>query len=102
MDIYETLTPLKDNPEQFQMVVDEIFEKYYTTIPPERLELAKKFQWQIDTKLQHYKDPIARMNKMVELFWEGFNKFQNALNEDAVKEQPQSTGKILSFTDRKK
>lgn len=45
-----------------------------------RLEL-ERLQFRIDRELRNYKDPVARMNKMVELFWEGFAEFDNALQE---------------------
>ncbi len=41
-----------------------------------RLRL-QQMQWRIDAELRKYKDPVARMNRMVEIFWEGFNEFND-------------------------
>lgn len=47
---------------------------------PQKLWRLRKIQAGIDRELRRYKDPVARMNKMVELFWKGFAKFHRALN----------------------
>jgi len=40
----------------------------------------QQLQFRIDRELRKYKDPVAKMNKMVELFWEGVNEFNQVLN----------------------
>ena len=45
-----------------------------------KLEL-QRLQFRIDRELRNYKDPVARMNKMVVLFWEGFKEFDEVLNK---------------------
>jgi len=40
----------------------------------------QQLQFRIDRELHKYKDPVAKMNKMVELFWEGVNEFNQVLN----------------------
>ena len=54
--------------------------KYIDSIedPDRRLKL-EQLQWRIDADLRKYKDPVARMNRMVELFWEGVNEFNDVL-----------------------
>ena len=47
---------------------------------PERKLKLEQLQWKIDGELRKYKDPVARMNRMVELFWEGFKEFQEVMN----------------------
>lgn len=46
---------------------------------PERLKKLQQIQWKIDGQLRKYKDPIARSNKMQEIFWEGVREFITAL-----------------------
>lgn len=36
-------------------------------------------QWKIDQQLRKYTDPLAKMNKMVELFWDGFMDLHEVL-----------------------
>jgi len=47
--------------------------------PDRRLRL-EQLQFRIEGQLRNYKDPVARMNKMVEIFWEGVKEFQDVLN----------------------
>lgn len=49
-------------------------------IPEEKRQGMRQLQWKIDGELRKFKDPVARMNKMIELFWKGFNEFQLAVN----------------------
>lgn len=79
LQIYEALLELKDHPELFDEKVDSIWEEFYSGLTPERAQRAKQFRWQIEGQLRGYKDPVARMNKMIELFWRGFQTFQLAL-----------------------
>lgn len=56
-------------------------EDFLNSLPPERQQRMKAFQWRLEQDLRHYKDPVARMNKMVEIFWEGVYKFEDALRK---------------------
>ncbi len=55
---------------------DEVIETYISSLPEERQQPLRQLQWTIDGELRKYKDPIAKMNKMAELFWNGVFKFQ--------------------------
>ncbi len=57
---------------------DKVIETYISSLPEERQQRLRQLQWTIDGELRKYKDPIAKMNKMTELFWNGFSKFQEA------------------------
>lgn len=46
---------------------------------PERKKRLQQYQWRLDRELSKYKDPIARYNRMVELFWEGVIELKTAL-----------------------
>lgn len=52
---------------------------FIENLPPERRKKMEQLQWKIDGELLKYKNPIARMNKMAELFWEGVNKFNEVI-----------------------
>lgn len=84
----------KNDPDLFEVRCRELIEDVISSCPPERQERLRQYQWKIDQTLSGYKDPIARMNKMVELFWEGVGKFQNALEG---KTPPQTTAKVLNL-----
>jgi hypothetical protein len=78
---YELLSKLyKDDPEEFERERKRILESYFDSLPEERQKKARQIQWQIEGELRKYKDPIARMNRMVELFWEQTNEFKDTLN----------------------
>ncbi len=79
---FETLSGLyKTDPEQFQKTTRQMIEDYITSIPD---EVSRKrcagIQFKLDHELSKYHDPIARMNKMIEIFWEGVHQLHNALN----------------------
>jgi hypothetical protein len=74
-ELYQT------DPDAFEVRRQEMIEDFITTLPEEKQTAMRQLQWRIDGELSKYKDPIARMNKMVELFWEGFAELNKALNE---------------------
>ena len=71
MSLFDKLVELRDDPEAFQEVFEQCLQEYLDTLTPERRLKAEQLQWKIDGTLRKYKDPVARMNKMAELFWEG-------------------------------
>lgn len=84
LQIYEELSKLKDNPDQFEEKSNEIWEQFFATLTKEEEKRARRFKWQLDGQLRGYQDPQARLNKMIELFWQGFQTFQLALNEPSA------------------
>lgn len=80
--IYNTLVELKDDPEAFNAKLDEIWEQIYQSLgSEERIRKARQQKWQFDAQLRHYKDPQARLNKAIEMFWQGVNTFHQSLTE---------------------
>lgn len=105
---FEGLVELfKEDPEAFEEYRKERIEKHITEMCgdcPERLERCRRFQWRMEQELAKYKDPLARYNAMVSIFWEQFEEFQTALNQfheplSEVQEQKQSAD-ILEFPKR--
>ena len=81
LDIYETLLKVKDDPLKMEENGRKLIKDYINSLPSEeRKKRAEQLQWNIDAQLHGIKDPITRMNKMVEIFWFEFSKFQVALN----------------------
>jgi hypothetical protein len=77
---FEDLKTLSEsNPDAVEEKVQEILEEYIQTLAPERQQRARAYNWRVQQELRKFKDPIARMNKMVEMFWKGVRQFQTAL-----------------------
>lgn len=78
-----TFDELKDlfesDPDAAEEKVKEILEEYIQTLEPERQQRARAYNWRVQQELRNFNDPIARMNKMVEMFWKGVQEFQQAL-----------------------
>jgi len=68
-DLYKT------DPEAFERKVRGDIERVICDADPQYRDRLRGMQFEIDAKLGKYKDPVARFNKMVELFWDGVNKF---------------------------
>ncbi len=77
----ELKTLFETDPAAAEEKVKEILEDHISTLEPERQQRARAFQWRLEHDLRKFKDPIARMNKMVELFWKGVEQFQTALTQ---------------------
>lgn len=74
--------------------IDEVIER----ARPEHQARLRAMQSGIDRVLARYRDPVARMNKMVELFWNGVRTFEDAHRGKF----PQRTEAIvISFPERK-
>lgn len=72
-------------------------EDYIKSLPPEHQERARQFQWRIDQQLNRYKG-IQRYNKMVELFWEGVDRFQKILENPSSmlpKQKPDNVIRLI-------
>lgn len=93
----------KTDPEKFRTVSRQMIEDYIAGIPD---EISKRkcagIQFKLDHELRKYQDPIARMNKMVEIFWHGVNQFNNALNGNVeIKENNRSDTVVLLTSSKK-
>ena len=80
-DTFNELSDLYDtNPLAAEVKAKQILEDYIATLPEERQQRARAYNWRIQQELRKFKDPVARMNKMVEMFWDGVKDFQSALD----------------------
>lgn len=69
----------KTNPEAFDEYRKELLEELFNKLPKKKQKHARQLQWKIESELRKYKDPIAKMNKMVEMFWEGVYEFKDVM-----------------------
>jgi hypothetical protein len=90
----------KEDPQKFEKcqraAITEFIESRSTETHKQRLRC---FQWKLEQELNHYKDPIARLNIMVEKFWAGVINFDNVLKGPPP---PKNSNNVISFTPKKK
>jgi hypothetical protein len=98
---FDTMSQLyKDDPEQFRIQTRAMLDEYVQSIQdPVSRKKCEGLQFKIDNELKHYQDPLARMNKMVEIFWKGAYTFRDALKGTYV--EPTYEAKILDFKSNK-
>ncbi len=63
----------ESDPVEFERVRTELLEDLIATAPVDRQDQLKAKQWRIEHELNKFNDPIARMNKMVSILWDGVN-----------------------------
>jgi len=68
------------DPEQFERESRAIIEKTIASFPEHHRKRARGLQFKIDRTLASCNDPLSRMNKMVEIFWEHFRQFHDILH----------------------
>lgn len=78
VNIYESL--VNCTPEEFEEKSQKIIDDFVDSLPQERKIKMQQQQWRLEMELRKYKDPVARMNRMIELLWSGFFEFQDAIN----------------------
>jgi len=78
--IYDKLIKLMENePEAFEKAKEELIEEFIMEQPEDKREQLRQKQWLIDGELRKYKNPTARLNRMIEMFYEQVRQFQVAL-----------------------
>jgi hypothetical protein len=83
IDIYEKLNKVRqEDPDAFEREANLIRNEFFDSIEDDERRLhLQQLQFRLDGELRHYKDPVARMNKMVEIFWKGVNEFQQTIGK---------------------
>lgn len=87
-DFDDLVRMYQEDPDGFDRERREVINDFIEHLPNENCKLkARQLQFRIDRELHSFKDPTARMNRMVELFWEEVKEFQYVLatcqeNED--------------------
>jgi len=89
----------QENPEEFvALAKDKIYDYIYSIPDSQRQEQLMALQCKIDRDLSRYVDPIARMNRMVELFWIQVRLLDDALNgKHSAKTTPETPNNIIKF-----
>jgi len=69
------------DPEEFKKVTDAMITATIDALPLGRQQKTRAKQWRLTQELSKYKDPIARLNRFVVLFWEGVSEFDHAIKQ---------------------
>jgi len=95
----------EESPHEFEKVREELIAQYIDSLPSDvRKCRIRGEQFKIDACLDKHKDPINRMNKMVELFWKGFGEFNDAVHGRIKKPKKSETSRVIpvNFTQKGK
>ena len=68
------------SPAELDSYRQEQVEEFIQTLPEDRQQRARQFQWRIDQELTRFRDPTQRFNHMVAMFWGGVTRLQSALS----------------------
>ena len=104
-EILTQLTGLyQKNPDRFEELRKQLITQTIEKFPAEHRKRAHGMQFMIESRLRKYKDPVVRMNKMVEIFWEQFGLFQDVLEDPArvVAERQENRKQAVVVPFRKK
>lgn len=100
--VVERLSGLyQEDPGRFEQLSREIIRQTIESFPEHHRKRAQGLQFRIDCALRGYRDPVARMNRMVEIFWEYFQQFYDVLHdpEKVLKEREgeATSAKVIPF-----
>ena len=104
-EMFDRLEELyRSDPEAFEAMRKLLIEQTIERFPVEHRARAYGLQFRIDAELRHYRDPIARMNRMVEIFWEGVRRFQETIADPArvlhCRQEEKADCKVIPFPDK--
>ncbi len=88
--------------DKFEATRKELLQTAIDSYPDEYRKRAQGIQFELDCELRKYKNPVARMNRMVELFWEKFEEFNLVINEPtsvcAAREKASTPAKVIALS----
>lgn len=94
LDLYS-----ENNPDKFEAIRAELIEALLESFPDEYRQRARGIQFALDCELRKYKNPVSRMNRMVEIFWKQVDEFQAAVNNpltlSSAKKCQQKPAKVI-------
>ncbi len=95
----------RDDPDAFEDLRRQLIEEAIENFPPEYRARAQGIQFRLDQELNLCKDPISRMNRMVEIFWEGVQQFEAVIrNPEGYMEQKRraAPGEVIPLRGEKR
>ncbi len=91
------------DPDKFEKIAKKMIEDAINCARPENRERMRAKQWRLEQELEKIKDPVARMNRMVVIFWEGVNDFKRVLTNPPESLTPSKKSKpynIIEFKNK--
>ncbi len=89
----------ENDPDKFEALRSEIIRTAIESFPERSRQRSYGIQFALDCELRKYKHPIARMNRMTEIFWAKVYEFNLALNNPqavmAEKEETREPAKVI-------
>jgi len=84
----------QSDPAEFERLSRQLIRQTIENFPEHHQKRAQGLQFRIDCMLSRYHDPVARMNRMVEIFWDYFQQFHDAFHnpEKLLSEQRSNKG----------
>ncbi|PLX92098.1 MAG: hypothetical protein C0621_10120 [Desulfuromonas sp.] len=89
------------DPEAFERRREALLQQLLETFPEDARQRAQQWQFRLDATLARYHHPLARMNKMVELFWEGVHTFKYTLDHPSPLKEKRPSAKVIPLFRRK-
>jgi Protein of unknown function (DUF3135) len=101
--IIERLSGLyQTDPVEFERLSRALIKNTIDNFPESHQKRARGLQFKLDCVLSKYHDPVARMNKMIEIFWENFQHFHDAFHNPEKllheREHSQRPAKVISLS----
>ena len=90
----------KSSPEAFEDYRTKFIKRAITDLCadcPECLKRCERFQWRLEQDLNKFKNPIARYNRLVELFWKQTEEFKHITSTFELPEKPTHTATVVDF-----
>lgn len=76
MTFEDKVAMAQNDPAGFSRLSEQVIANYINGIEnPEQKLKMQQAQFRLQSQLRKYKDPVARFNKMVSLFWQQVNEF---------------------------
>ncbi len=94
----------RDDADEFERCRRLLIDRTIESFPPEHRRRGYGLQFRLDLELGRYRDPLARMNRMVEIFWDGVHRFREVLDDPqryAADQTPPNPGKVIPLPHRK-
>lgn len=98
LNVYEKLLKFKDDPEAFRRESKQIIDETIASYSEEKQIRMRSLQWSIDQELSNFKDPVARLNHIISMFYTQLDKFNDALQGN-IKQHTKSAP-VLEFKKR--
>ena len=93
------------DPQRFEEQRRKLIQQAIEEFPAHLRPRAYGLQFRLDAELGRIRDPVARMNRMVEIFWDSFEQLRRAINDPvgllAEREKGKTSAVVIPFPGRR-